>query len=427
MPESLKQLKEKLVAKRAQIADLFEHKSTDDDGAPVYDFQAVEADWLPEDVAKLKGNAKTMRICELVKSGTAELDELQDQVTKREAAEAAAAAFEKAEKEPVNRPAHPEGGQKTEKKSFGERVTEHATFKQWQAGSSDGQIVLEDMGMAEIKTLFQTSAGWAPESTRTGILTDAVTRPLQITDIIPTGNTGMAAILYMLETTRTHSAAETSEGASYPESAFVQTQQSSTVRKIADSIPVTDEQLEDVPMVDSYLNGRLLFGVQQRLDQQIISGDGSAPNLDGIVNVSGIQTQALGGDTVPDAVYKAMTLCRVTGRAMPTHFVTHPNDWQAVRLLRTADGIYIWGNPSEAGPERIWGLPVVQNESLTENTGLVGSFMSSWITLWERRGIVIDRGYVSTQFTEGEQTIRASGRWALTVQRPAAFVTVTGI
>ena len=122
-----------------------------------------------------------------------------------------------------------------------------------------------------------------------------------------------------------------------------------------------------------------------------------------------------------------MTLIRVTGRALPTHALLHPNDWQQIRLLRTADGIYIWGNPSEAGPERLWGLPVVQNESLTENAGLVGSFMPAWIQLVERRGITVEMGFVGTDFTEGKQTLRASGRWALPVYRPAAFCTVTGI
>jgi HK97 family phage major capsid protein len=130
---------------------------------------------------------------------------------------------------------------------------------------------------------------------------------------------------------------------------------------------------------------------------------------------------------VPDAIFKAMTKVRVTGRALPTHILLHPNDWQQIRLLRTADGLYIWGNPSEAGVERIWGLPVVQNESLTENAGLVGSFMAAWIQLVERRGITVEMGFVGSNFTEGKQTLRASGRWALPVYRPAAFCTVTGI
>ncbi len=426
MSDTLKQLRESLVAKRARLGDLFAHKSTGDDGASAYDFQAVKADWLPDDVAKLKGTQKTARVCELVQSMTAEVEELQDQVSVIEEAVTSAKAFEdraKLDKEPVRRPAHPEG-RKDEGRTLGERVIAHELYNKWAAGSVDGKMVFEETGA---KTLFQTSAGWEPEVTRTGVEVDAVTRPLQIVDILPSGNTGQAAVSYMLETTRTHAAAETNEGAAYPASEFVQTPQSVTVRKIADSIAVTDEQLEDVAMVSSYLDGRLNFGVMQRLDQQVVSGDGVAPNIDGILNTSGIQTQANGGDPVPDTIFKCMTKIRVTGRSIPTHVGLHPNDWQGIKLLRTADGIYIWGNPSEAGSDRIWGLPVFQNESLTENTGLVGSFMPAWITLFNRRGITVDRGYVGNQFTEGEISIRASGRWALVVYRPAAFCTATGI
>ncbi|HET99260.1 MAG TPA: phage major capsid protein [Aurantimonas coralicida] len=432
MSDTLKQLREKLAAKRAKLGDLFAHKSTDDDGATVYDFQAVEADWLPDDVEKLKGGAKTTRICEIVKEYTTECEALHDKVVIIEEAETSAKAFEeraRLDREPAAAAAHPEGT-KAETRGFGERVVADPLWKQWAADENrkGTSIKLPDMGMREIrKTLFETTAGWAPESLRTGQVVEAVTRPIQVIDIMPTGNTGFAQVVYMEETTRNQNAAEKAEGAAYAESEFVLTERSSTVRKITDSVPVTDEQLEDVAMAQSYLEGRLLFGVTQRLDQQVISGDGIAPNLDGILNVGGIQTQAKGADPVPDAILKAMTLVRVTGRAVPTHCLLHPTDSQNLRLLRTADGIYIWGSPSDSVQMRIWGLPVVENESLSQGTGLVGSFMAAWIQLVERRGITVEMGFVNDDFTKGKQTLRASGRWALPVYRPPAFCTVTGL
>lgn len=436
MPDALtaKQLREKVDAKRSQLREVFEQTKTDNADAP-YDFQKAKADWLGDDVLKLKGTEKTLRICELVHERSEELDDLQRQLDVVERAESDAKAFQRAEEgqgaTPAGQVHHPGAGgtkQAPRFKSIGARVVEHEHFKAWQDGDFSRPIELADAGLLEInKTLFQTSAGWTPETTRTGYVVDDVTRPLQVMDIMPMGETGQSAVPYMEETTRTHAAAETSEGSAYNESTFALTEQSSTVRKITDSVPVTDEQLEDVPMAQSYLEGRLLYGVRQRLDGQIIAGDGIAPNIDGIVNVSGIQTQAKGADPVPDAIYKAMTKVRVTGRAVPTHVLLHPNDWQDIRLQRTTDGIYIWGNPSEAGPMRIWGLPVIENESLTENTGLVGSFLSAWIQLVERRGIIIEMGYVDDDFTKGKKTLRGSGRWALPVYRPAAFCTVTSI
>jgi hypothetical protein len=72
----------------------------------------------------------------------------------------------------------------------------------------------------------------------------------------------------------------------------------------------------------------------------------------------------------------------------------------------------------------------VLNDALPGTTGqdgkvLVGSFESPWITLFERRGIVVEQGWVNDQFRENRRTIRASGRWALVIYRPEAFATVT--
>ena len=278
-----------------------------------------------------------------------------------------------------------------------------------------------------VKTLFETTAGWDPETVRLPrVIEDAQAVRPRIIDLIPFAQTGLGTVTWMEETTATLAAAEKAEGAAYAESQFVLTEQSSAVQKITDSVPVTDEQLEDVSMVQSYLDGRLRFGVRKRLSLQLLVGNGATPNLRGILNVVGIQVQVKGGDNEPDAIYKAITLVRVTGDADPNAVVLHPNDWQTIRLLQTADGIYIWGSPSEAGPERIWGLQIVQTAEETENTGLVGDF-ANFSMVFERKGIDVQVGFVNDDFTKGRKTLRADMRAAFVVFRPAAFCTVTGI
>ena len=167
--------------------------------------------------------------------------------------------------------------------------------------------------------------------------------------------------------------------------------------------------------------------IRQKLDSQILVGSGTPPALLGILNVSGIQTQAKAADPTPDAVYKAMIKVRVTGRALPSAVVFHPTNWQDVRLLRTADGLYIWGNPSDAGPERIWGLQVVQSDAITLGTALTGDF-PNFSELATKRGLDVQvSNSHSTFFIEGKQAVRADIRVALVVYRPAAFCTVTGL
>jgi HK97 family phage major capsid protein len=311
----------------------------------------------------------------------------------------------------------------TERKSWAQRFVESKEFKTGRATKTNRPLILD----IDIKTLMTTSAGFAPESVRSGLVVEAATRPIDVLDLIPTFPINQAAFVYMEETTRTHSAAEKAEGAAYAESAFAYTQRTSTVRKITDSIPVTDEQLDDEMQVRGILEQRLAFGLRQRLDGQILVGDGVAPNLLGLNNVSSIQTQAKGNDATIAAFMKALTKVRFTGRATPSGAVFHPNDWQDILLSQNANGDYLFGNPfMGAGPSSLFGIPVALSTAQTENTGLIVDFRN-FTMLHDRKGVSVMLGYVADQFKEGEQTLRAEMRVAFTATRAAAICTLTGI
>lgn len=430
----LDKAREKMQAKQGELRDILSQAAKDDGS---YDYKQVTVAGLD-----LKSSDDFVKA---IRERNAELDELGAHIDDQLTIKQAASDLDHRSKGLRNFPIPGSGGgspaNSGQFKSFGEMVTESKSFKQWQErGSSQGfDFVFEDMLGSDYlaktaqfetigrKALMSTTAGFAPESLRLPGFVEAPTRPIQLLDILPMGRTGQAAVPFMEETTRTHAAAETAEGAAMPESTFAFTQRSVPVVKIGDSLPVTDEQLEDVALVESYINGRLGFGVRQRLDSQALIGNGTGANLRGILNTAGIQTQAKGADPIMDAIYKAIINVYLVGRATATHIVLHPRDFQRIRLMRTADGIYIYGSPLEAGPMRLWGLPVVMNDAIAEGTALVGSFEPSWIMLFERRGIDIQMGYVGTQFLQGLRTMRADMRAALALFRPAAFCTATGL
>jgi HK97 family phage major capsid protein len=308
------------------------------------------------------------------------------------------------------------------RQSLGELFVKSQAYKGI-SGTSGPESTLD----VELKALMSTTTGFDPEETRTGRIVDFPTRPIQVSDLIPQTTTTQSAVKYMEETTFTNNAAETAEAGQYPEAQLVFTERSSIVRKITTYLPVTDEQLEDEPQVRGLIDNRLMFMVRQRLDSQILVGDGVAPNLGGILTTVGIQTQAKGGDPTPDAVYKAIVKVEVVGQAAPNAVIFHPTNWQDVRLLRTADGIYIWGNPSDAGPERIWGLRVLKAQAITLGKALVGDF-ANYIELSTRRGIDVQVSNSHADFfINGKLAVRADTRVALVVYRPSAFTQVTGL
>jgi len=406
----LTDLEGRLEAKRSELAAIFAQARPGGDGT--IDLSKVADRGTPAEVAAA---IKTLN------------DEMTDLGAQIDADRAVLAAAEAVQRDPDDPAGEPSTQRRSRPASIGERFVGSQAFKA-RSGHVESDI---DLSLADVMrpkaTLFETGAGWAPESTRSGLVVLDAQRPVQVTDLLPQIPTTQSAYKYMEETTFTNNAAEKAEGAAFGEAALVLTERSVTIEKVTVWLPVTDEQLEDEPGAMAYIDARLPFMIRQRVDSQILVGDGVTPNIRGANQVSGIQTQAKGTDPVPDAVYKAMTKVRVVGRAQPSAVVFHPNDWQDVRLLRTADGIYIWGSPSDAGPLRIWGVLVVESDAQTENTALVADFANHSL-LVVRRGITMKvSDSHSTFFVEGKQAVRADMRLATVWTRPEAIATVTGI
>ena len=410
-----KDMLEKLNAKRAELAEIFAKAATKVDGQDRYNLTPAQLDD--------------------VKARNAEIDDLARQIEDAKFADDVFQKNAQALRE-SNRPASQlplGGGQKTdgraheqrEVKSLGQLFVEAQEYKN-RRGIKGLEVKLNDFDFLEVKTLMETGAGFAPQAIRTGRVVEYANRRPVVADLIPQTPTTQSAVVYMEETTFTNNAATRAEGGQAGESALAYTERSKAVREIATFLPVTEIQLEDVAQAQSLIDNRLMTMLSLTEETQLLTGDDNAPNLGGFLTIV-TQAQALGADPVPDAIYKGMTKVRATGFAEPSAIVIHPNDWQAIRLLRTTDGIYIWGNPSEAGPERIWGLPAVITTAETENTALLGDFQL-YSEIFRRRGanIKVSDSH-SDYFIKGKLAIRADERLALAIYRATAFCKITGI
>ncbi len=301
----------------------------------------------------------------------------------------------------------------------------------------DGTSLLEWKELLRAADRLTSGGAFVLPENRPGVL-DILQREITLLDLIPRLGTNSDTIQYIREDAFTNNAAFTAEATATtgttgtkPESVLQYSTQSTTVKTLAHWIPVTNRLLDDAPAIRGIIDTRLLTGLDLTLETQVITGDGTGENFSGLLTAgSGINVQAKGSDNVIDAIFKGRTKVRVTGHARPNAVVLHPNDYETVRLLREGTGgtagAYLMGPPSETGPTTIFGMPVVESEALTENTGLVGDFRLG-ISLFDREQSAIRVGTINDQFVRNMQTILAEGRWALVIWRPTAFTQVTGI
>jgi HK97 family phage major capsid protein len=257
-------------------------------------------------------------------------------------------------------------------------------------------------------------------------------------DLVPRIPTTSDTVEYVTEDTFTNAAAMTAEATATtgstgqkPESALAYSVSTSGVKTLAHWLPVTNRMLADSPAIRGIINGRLLLGLDLILEDQVLGGNGSGANLTGILATAGINLQGLGSDNTLDCLFKARTQVRVNGKGRPSAFVLHPNDWQSIRLVREnaatgSLGGYLMGAPSVTGPTTVWGIPIIESEALTENTGLTGDFQMG-CSLFDREQSAIRVGTIDDQFIRNMQTILAELRAAFVVFRPNMFTKITGI
>lgn len=284
-----------------------------------------------------------------------------------------------------------------------------------------------------VKTLLtgasSTSAGALIVNDRTNIVDAGVSyRPLRIMDLITVGTTDSDTVEYVRQGSHTNSAdgvaeaTATGDGSgSKPESAMALEVVTAAVKTIAHFLPATRQALADASQLRTLIDTFLRYGLMEELEDQIMTGAGGA-DITGIDN-SSPNTQAFDTDILT-TIRKGRTQVVTEGRATPTAIVLHPTDWQTIDLLQDNEARYYFGGPSQMGAPRLWGLPVVESEAVTQGYGYVADWRLA--ALWMRQNATI---YVSDShsdfFTRNMIAILAELRAAFSLIRPLAMVKCT--
>lgn len=287
---------------------------------------------------------------------------------------------------------------------------------------------MKALELAELKTLLTSSnAGDLVIPDRTNILALTPKANLSILDAITIGQTTSDSVQYEVETTYTNNAAETAEDTAAPESALAYSLVTADVKDITTFIPATKRVLADAGQLTTLIDQRLGYMVRARLQNQVVSGDGTGENLTGLVNTSGIAAQALGSDSRADAVHKSITKVRVAGEGMfePTVIGIHPNDAEQLFLEKDVNGNYLFGGPGGNMNRTVWGLVPLVHIAFPEGNPVIGDFTQA--ILWLREGLALSMSDShSDYFVKRKVAVLAVVRAAFGIPEPKAFCELTG-
>lgn len=266
-------------------------------------------------------------------------------------------------------------------------------------------------------------------------------RELRVRDILTNGRTTGNTIEWVKELARTNAAAEVAEATTLtttglkPESGFTLATDSTTVRTIATLIYITRPALDDNDQMRTYIDSLLRRFVEEREDKQLLIGDGTAPNLRGLMNMTGrlVLNGAYFTTTVPgklDRLRRAKTRMRIASRGKATAFVLNPENVEEFEVMKTnttaGNNEYagLGGGPfGGAAGGTIWGVPYVESEDMPVNKALAVD---------GRYNVVFDRMDAQVYITDSNRdlfernilTLLCESRLALASYRPETIVEI---
>ena len=307
--------------------------------------------------------------------------------------------------------------------SWGEQFIKSAAYVD-RLGALHGATRVGNIGVEVKNTLTGSDTNVAPDR-KPGIVGGAFV-PFSMEALLPSTTTSSNAIEFTKEASFTNSAAEAAEGSSKAESALTWSLVNMPVSTVAHWIKISKQLAADAPALAAYVNTRMRYGVNQKVDTQLVVGDGTAPNISGTYDsgnftAHGYANAALGSTLKKLVLFRKVIADLYAAGFPPDAIVLNPADWATIEieLFTTAAGQTLY-NVNSAGQAFLFGLPVIQALGMAADTFQIGRFSEAYM-LYNREGVVVEMSDSdSDNFTKNLITLRAERRLALATEKPAA-------
>ncbi len=317
------------------------------------------------------------------------------------------------------------GGRIVAPESMGETFIAAEGYDAWAARAAGGAKGSFTVPVKAAITSLTSSAGDLIQPQRVGMVLPTQQR-LFVRDLLAWGRTTSNSIEYVRETGFTNNAAPVSENPQNPkpESDITFELDTDPVATIAHWVRASRQVLSDAPMLASYIDGRLRYGLKLKEEMQLLKGSGVGLNLNGLYTQASIYANpgvVVQAETAIDRL--RLALLQVTLAEYDADgIVLSPVDWAAIELTKDKNNNYVFATPTGLAVPGLWGRPVVASKSMDIGDFLTGSFQQG-AEGWDREDVSVT---VSTEdrdnLVKNMVTILCEERVGLSVFRPEAFV-----
>ena len=316
-----------------------------------------------------------------------------------------------------------------QKKSLADRLAEAVKGAGIERGAHPGTAVVELKAATD--TVVSPNPGDVEISDRIVAVPNG---RLQVRDLFPTEQVSSPTIGFYQVTTE-GTADTVAEDGQKPQMSAEGELVTTSLKKIAAIIKISDEMLEDYPRLASVISTRGVYAKDLAAEDQLLNGTGTGADLTGLLNAgitTGTYAQGADAQAKAEAIYgAAMDIKAATGFDADA-VILNPADWEEIRLAKDGNEQYFgggffagaYGNGGYGLVPALWGMRVALSSYVTAGTLIVGAFAQG-AAVAVKGGNRVEVGYDGTDFSPDRSSLRFEERCALEVFVPGAFVALT--
>lgn len=191
---------------------------------------------------------------------------------------------------------------------------------------------------------------------------------------------------------------------------------------------------QSVVSLDQAIKDRLVNGVADKLDAQLLSAGGDGVTTPkGLFAYSGIQTLAVGGALTLDHLLTAWGMALSANVNMAAlKWVMQPGDFVSLRKVKdTTGGYLLQPDPTADGVFRLWGAPVIVSSRVPNTTGGTVTGRAALVDFSQiavARDLAPSVKILTERYADyDQQAIRVVARYDAAPLNPKAIVALTGI